>query len=96
MEKIKSYLKSAGLPAKMIEKKINDFAKHKDIADDFIYWIENKRYKENGVKVADYSAKTIASKSTLFNGLSVFTFLIQLRENPDKAKSILNSQIHIK
>lgn len=96
MERIKNYLKSTGLPVKMIEKKINDFSKHKDIADEFIYWIENKRYKDNGVKIADYYAKTIASKSSLLDGLSVFTFLIQLRENPDKAKAMLNSKLYIK
>lgn len=94
MEKINDYLKSIGLPEKMIEKKINEFAKHKDIADEFIYWIENKSYMCDGIYVEGYSAKTIGAKSILFDGLTAFTLLIQLREDPEKAlKKISNNPL---
>lgn len=96
MNIIETYLRQIEIPERMIQEKLKAFQKHNDIADEFIFWIKNNAYKENGIIVDGYSAKSIASKSYLLNGLSSFTFLIQLRENPNKAKMILQSKITIK
>ena len=61
------------------------FAKHKDIKQEFESWLETRRYKSNGVFVEGYSAKELAQISIFLDGEAAFVFLIELRENPDKA-----------
>ena len=96
MERIKNYLKTTGIPIKMLEEKIALFQKHTDIAEELIYWIENKCYKKDGVSRLGYSAKDIANKSAILDGFNAFNFLIMLREKPEYAKKKLNSKLKLK
>lgn len=43
------------------------------------------QYKPNGVLVESYSAKDLAQTSIFLDGEAAFVFLIELRENPEKA-----------
>lgn len=96
MNRIKEYLNTIGLPSMMIEEKIALFQKHTDIAEEVIYWIENKCYKDDGINISGYSAKDIAGKSVVLDGINAFNFLIMLRENPEYAKKKLKSGLNLK
>lgn len=69
-----------------IENKLEKLARNSDIMDEFRYWIENHTYVTPGVEVEGYSAKSISKLSRYLDGEGAFMLLIELRENPDKAK----------
>jgi len=51
VEQIKEYLTAAGLDEEFVERKISQYIKHIDIADEFAEWIASGQYKENGIQV---------------------------------------------
>lgn len=84
---IKQFYCEHNFPKPIIEQKIQLFEKHQDIASEFEGWIVNGSYKEEGaVTVEGYTAKKLAETSCYLNGDGAFAFLIELRENPVRAK----------
>ena len=69
----------------LLKKKMAAFDKHQDIASEFEYWLNNKQYCD-GVSVEGYTARSIAELSPYIDGEGAFQLLIELRENPNKAK----------
>ena len=92
---IEEYYKDAGILPLLLKKKMAAFAKHPDIAAEFEYWISYQKYLD-GVSVEGYTAKNIAALSPYMNGEGAFQLLIELRENPDKAKKRINVGFKLK
>ena len=78
-----------------IEDKLYKLKKHSDIAAEFEYWIQNKQYR-NDVSVEGYTVTDVASMSHYLNGEGAFMFLIELRENPEKAKQKMRNGFKIR
>ena len=85
MDIIRAYYKKTNLMDLLIEKKIDIFKKHPDIAKEFEYWIINNSYiTENAVNVQNYTAEKLSKLSEFLDGESAFMYLINLREEPEK------------
>lgn len=84
-ERIEEYYSKTKLDKRLVDRKLELFEKHKDIMLEFEYWMETRQYKPNGVLVEGYSAKDLAQTSIFLDGEAAFVFLIELRENPEKA-----------
>ncbi len=82
---IKEYYEKMGVQIFLIEKKLNIFEKNKDVASEFEYWIVNHEYKD-GVEIEGYTASGLAQLSPYLNGEGAFIMLVELRDNPDRAK----------
>lgn len=96
VERIKEYLTGAGLDEEFAERKISQYTKHRDIADEFAEWIVSGQYKENGVQVEGYTAKQLSEMSEYLVGEGSFSMLIMLREKPEKAKKKIQEGFRIK
>ena len=83
---IETFYTENNIPAFLLKQKMNAFEKHKDIASEFEYWIEHKSYMANGCIIEGYSASQLAAITEYLDGESAFLLLIELRENPQKAK----------
>lgn len=84
---IKEYYEKAHTMPFLIEQKMMRFANHPDIRDEFEYWILKKKYKTiEAVDVLGYTAKKLSEISPYLNGEGAFILLMELRDNPDKAK----------
>lgn len=94
---IKDFYKKAGVVPFLLKSKLARLEKHPDILAEFVQWIENGTYQgENGVAVYGFSAKALAEKSPLLDGEGAFMTLIELRENPEKAKEMIERHLVIK
>ncbi len=96
VDDIKNYLISAGLDEDFAERKITQYSKHLDIADEFSSWIKNGQYIENGIQVEGYTAKQLSELSEYLVGEGSFSMLIMLREKPEKAKKKIQEGFRIK
>ena len=75
----------------MIEKKIELFEKHPDIAEEFKYWINNKSYNsKNPIIEQSYTAEDISKLSEYLDGEGAFIYLIKLREEPEETLTRIN------
>ncbi len=92
---IEQYYKDAHVMPLLLKKKMAAFEKHPDIAGEFEYWIVNKQYCE-GVCVEGYTAKAISELSPFMDGEGAFMLLIELSENPDRAKRRIASGFKLK
>lgn len=84
-EKIREYYRNTKLDKHLVERKLERFAKHNDIIQEFEYWLDTRQYKSDGVVVEGYSAKSLSQVSVFLDGEASFVYLIELRENPEKA-----------
>lgn len=84
-KRIESFYRENNIPEFLLNQKLRKFSRHMDIAEEFDYWIENKRYKETGCVVEGYSAARLAEISEYLDGEGAFVMLIELREAPKKA-----------
>lgn len=96
VEQIKSYFIEAGLDEAFANRKVAQYSKHMDISEEFIYWIVNGQYVENGIMVEGYSAKQLSELSRNLVGEGSFSLLIMLREKPEKAKKKIQEGFRIK
>ena len=92
---IEQYYKDAHIMPLLLKKKMAAFERHPDIAGEFEYWIANNQYCE-GVCVEGYTAKAIAELSPFMDGEGAFMLLIELSENPDKAKQRIAAGFKLK
>ena len=94
---IKEYYFTLGLPPVVVEKNIDKLTKNQDILKEFEYWITNREYViENPVEIEGYTADSLSKLSRFIDGESVFMLLVELRENPEKAKKTINRGFKIK
>ena len=94
---IEEYYKSANIKPFLLKQKMEKFKKHADIATEFEYWIQNKKYSnDNVVTIEGYTAQSIAVLSKLLNGEGAFMLLIELRENPAKALARIEKGFKVK
>ena len=97
IEIISSYLNQYDSPDYIKSSKIDKYKNNEDIAKEFRYWIDNKKYMtKNCVNVDGYTAKKISNHSELLDGEGAFSMLIELREDPKKAKKKLSRHVYIK
>ena len=85
-EIIRKYYSTVDITSGLVESKIKKFKQNPDIMEEFAYWIDNKKYKENGISVEGYTAKQLAALSRFLDGEGAFMLLIELRSNPIRAK----------
>lgn len=82
---IKEFYDNSGLPQGLVDKKLDLFEANPDISNEFVYWIENSRYREDGLTVNGYSAEQLALDYPYLKGEGAFILLIELRSNPENA-----------
>lgn len=92
---IRYFYEKAGVNPFLIDEKLDKLKKHSDIEAEFEYWLQNKQYK-NDVSVEGYTASELANMSHYLKGEGVFMLLIELRENPEKAKQKIRNGFKIK
>lgn len=92
---IRDYYENVGVKPFLIDEKMDKLKKYSDIEAEFEYWIQNKQYK-NDVSVEGYTASDITNMSHFLNGEGAFMLLIELRENPEKAKQKIRNGFKIK
>lgn len=87
-EIIKKYYESAGVPSMLLKVKMQKLEKHPDIVKEFERWISTGEYQKapNCITVEGYTAEDISKLSKFVDGEGAFMLLLELRENPVKAK----------
>ena len=80
----------------LMQQKIEKLQRNRDICDEFESWIENKKYKADGLVINGYSAEALANLSRFLDGEGAFMLLIELRENPEKAKKQIQTGFKLK
>ncbi|MCI9540234.1 MAG: hypothetical protein HFG39_04115 [Lachnospiraceae bacterium] len=69
-----------------IERKLSQYSKHTEIADEFANWIVIGQYVGDGIQVEGYTAKQLSELSEYLVGEGSFSMLIILREKLEKEK----------
>ena len=89
---IEKYYNDNNISKILLKQKETMFDRHKDIATEFEKWIKTNEYvNDNAVCVEGYTAKALAEKSKYLNGEGAFVMLIELRENPEKARKLIEA-----
>ena len=89
---IREYYEKTHTLQSLFEQKIIKFEKHPDIMQEFEQWILNKQYKNEGaVSVLGYTAKKLSEISPYLKGEGAFILLMELRDDPEKAKRRISS-----
>lgn len=70
--------------ADLLEKKVS---KYDDIKAEFLHWLETRQYDvQSPVTVEGYSAAQIYEMAPGLDGIGVYNFLVDLRDDPEMAK----------
>lgn len=93
---IEEYYAKAKVMPLLLKSKMAKLSKHSDIATELEYWITEKKYKDDGVVVEGYTAKSLAEISKYLDGEGAFMLLIELRENPQNALGKIANGFKIK
>lgn len=96
MEEIRKLYLKAGIPEFLIDNEVDKFVRNPDILEEFVEWIKNKKYRDNGVNICGYNAKTLAGLSEFLDGEGAFSMLVLLRENEEEAKKRINQGFYIR
>ena len=90
------YAQANPIPA-ILKQKIKKFQQHTDVLQEFEYWIQNGAYKSvDYVTVNGYTAQKLAELSEFVDGEAAFMLLIELRENPKRAKRRISEGFRLK
>lgn len=96
-EIIKKYYENIDMIPVIVQQNLEKLERNPDIAEEFEYWIQNKMYnQENVVTVEGYTAESISKLSRYLEGESSFMLLIELRENPDRARKRIKKGFKVK
>lgn len=96
-EIIKEYYNKAKIMPNLLDSKIEKFEKNEDIANEFAYWIENKKYlTDNCVIINGYTAEKLSQLSPYLVGEASFLLLIELRDNPQEAMEKISKGFKVK
>ena len=89
MELIRTYLiEQKKMPAVVADRTAEKLARHPDISVELVHWILSNEYQSNSpVVVEGYTGADIVKLAPFLDGVGVFTFLVSLREQPEKAKA---------
>lgn len=94
---IEDYYKQVNIMPLILQQKMDKLERNPDIQKEFEDWIKNKEYaQDNCVTIEGYTAKDVAALSELLDGEGAFMLLLELRENPEKAKRRINEGFKIK
>lgn len=93
METIRQYLLTeAQMPSAVAQRALLKFERNPDIAAAFEEWIRTRDYGAGSpIRVEGYSAEDISRLAPFMSAAGVFTFLISLREQPEKAREQIAS-----
>ena len=88
MELVRKYLiEEKQMPSVVVNRTITKLERHPDIFAELKDWIVNRTYKSNNpVSVEGFTGANLVKLAPFMDGVGVFTFLVALREQPDKAK----------
>ena len=88
MELIRKYLvEEKKMPAVVADRTGEKLDRHPDISAELVHWILSKEYKTSSpVTIEGYTAADIVKLAPFMDGVGVFTFLVSLREQPERAK----------
>ena len=91
MKEIKKYLiESLKVTDVVADLLLSKFANHHDICDELCECLKNKSYEvENPVVINGYTAHEISKLNTKFDVMGVYSFMITLREEPQKAEAYI-------
>ena len=78
----KKGLKNPALAGELAKK----LTKYSDIKHEVLFWLINNQFPENGLDIHGYTAAKIAELAPFLDGIGVYDFLVDLRENPDQAQ----------
>lgn len=89
MELIRKYLiEEKKMPAVVADRTAEKLERHPDISAELVHWILSKEYKSNAPLIVEgYTAADIVKLAPFMDGVGVFTFLVSLREQPERAKA---------
>ena len=94
---IENYYAQANSVPVIIKQKLTKLQQHIDVLLEFEYWIQNGSYKTvDCVSVNGYTAQKLSELSEFVDGEAAFMLLIELRENPDRAKRRILEGFRIK
>ena len=83
---IEKYYNDNKVAAALLTQNLEKFERNPDISAEFEYWIENKQYKKDALEIEGYTAQKLSELSKYLVGEGSFMLLIELREQPDKAR----------
>lgn len=91
--RIEKYLiDEKGVESEIVRQKLREkVMKYDDIAAEFDEWLDERSYREGGIKVAGYGASDIYKMAPMLDGIGVFNFLVDLRDNLEEAEKIIES-----
>lgn len=86
---IRKYLiEEKKMPPIVADRTIAKLERHPDISSELEHWITDRSYESSAPASAEgYTAADIVKLAPFMDGVGVFTFLVSLREQPDKAKA---------
>lgn len=85
------YVKAHTMPV-VLEQKVKKFEQHPDIKSEFEDWISTKQYKDKGAVIVDgYTAKSLSDLSPYLKGEGAYMLLMELRDDPERAKKRIKS-----
>jgi len=92
MNKIMEYLLNEKQMTEVVATRTEvKLTKHDDIRQEFEIWLKSRSYKkDNPLTIDGYTAKDIADIAPFMDGLGVFTFMVTLRDEPEKAKEYID------
>lgn len=95
---IEEYYRKAHIPVFLLRVKDSKLTNHAEIAEEFAFWIQTGRYKDDKtcVHVKEYTAEKLAALSPFLDGEGAFMMLIDLLDDPDKAYKKLADGFKIK
>lgn len=66
--------------------------KYDDIKNEFLYWLENRNYDcPEPITISGYTASSVARIAPHLDAAGVYSFLVTLRDNPNKAKEYIDN-----
>lgn len=69
---------------------ITKVTRYDDIRDEFLRWLDKRDYEaSNPVVVEGYTAKEIHKLAKFLDGIGVYNFLTDLRDNPEQGKQYI-------
>ena len=88
---LKYFIETLGLSEKRATLSYEKLARHQDILEEFMFWLETCEFPrdENAVHVAGYNARMLFD-TTYLKEIGAYNYLVYLRENPAEALDNLN------
>ena len=77
--------KSESIADMLVEK----IMRHQDIFDEFCAWLSHRDYSKCALEIEGYTPVAIHEINPKFNASGVFSFMVTLKENPERAKKYI-------